>query len=236
MDQPPDPLLEQVRETAEGFEVFGELGRHSDADIWYLAREEGTEVLVALRLSRKEARPDAPAPEYNLEVARELSGQVALGLGDCPRCGAALRAWARFCGKCGADVSGAAAMPADPEARADLLEQVREAAGEVYRVLGEMPWAGGGGLVYFALEKESGRLVRLRLQASTEGMALAETRMVVPLDRLAADYVSEVTLPPVPAPPPPSNAPSTPVRPRTALLIGGVVAGIVLLILLALLR
>lgn len=154
----------------------------------------------------------------------------------CPRCGAALRAWARFCGKCGADVSSAAAVPADPAGRAELLEQVREAAGEVYRVLGEMPWAGGGGLVYFALEKESGRLVRLRLQASTEGMALGETRMAVPLERLAADYVSEVSLPPVPPPAPGATTPTNPGRSRTALLVGGAVAVIVLLIVLALLR
>lgn len=53
---------------------------------------------------------------------------------------------------------------------------------------------------------------------------------------VAADYVSEVTLPPVPAPPSSSIAPAAPVRSHAALLVSGVVAGIVLLIVLALLR
>jgi hypothetical protein len=155
-----------------------------------------------------------------------------------------MRAWARFCGKCGADLSGAAAMPRDPAERAALLEQVRAAAGEVYEVLGEMPWAGGGGIVYFALEKESRRLVRLRLQPATEGMALGETRSMVPLDRLSARYVSEASLPAVPrlsAPPAAAGQPAVPPvvatgpSRRVGLVVGVFIAIAILAVLVVLL-
>lgn len=207
----PEALLRQVRATAEGFEVFGELGRNGDADVWYLGREEGATTLVALRLWRRGGDSGGP-PVYSLEVARELDDSVARGAGACPACGAGVRAWARFCGKCGTDLAGLAAAPADPAERRALLAQVREAAGGAYEVLGEMPWGGGVGIVYFALEKATGLLVQLRLRPEGEGMALGETHVTVPLDRLQAGYVTQTALPPLP-PPADADAPSAPAQP-----------------------
>lgn len=237
----PEALLRYVRESAEGFEVFGELGRHDDSDIWYLARDQDGGTLVALRLKREGEATDG-SPEYSLEITRELSGSVALALGDCPACGAPLRAWARFCGKCGADVAGRVAAPSNPAERATLLAEVRAAAGDVYEVLGEMPWAGGGGIVYFAVEKESGRLVRLRLTGDAEGMALGETRVMVPLERLDAAYVSHASVTSMPAVPHSSSTEGAPVPPpsrtqrtRTPLLVAGVAILVILLVVLALL-
>src|SRR5262249_14780062 len=62
-------LLAQVRATAQGYDVFGELGRKSDDDVWFLAREQGQAALVALRL-KLEAPEGGGAPVRSLEVAK----------------------------------------------------------------------------------------------------------------------------------------------------------------------
>lgn len=233
----PDELLEQVRATAEGFTVYGELGRKSDQDIWYLARDAEGGHLVALRL-----RQQGADESYSLEIATELDKEVPLGGGECPGCRAPLRSFARFCGKCGADLTTASRMPQTPEERAELLEQVRIASSEAYDVVGEMPWGSGAGLVYFAIEKETGRLVRLRLKMEGDEYSLGETQAAMVLKtKVMAAYTSGVT-PPVPAPAPSAPPPAPfadPPRTRPVPAPGGgrkvglIVAAVLLVIVIA---
>jgi hypothetical protein len=187
-----DELLRTVREAAsEYYHVYGELGRESDDEVWYLAKDRSSAKLVALRLRRAGTGPDGK-PDYDLSVARELDASVAVGAGDCPACHKQIRRWARFCTNCGVDLAAEGQNPSSPGERAVLLEEVRAAAQGVYEVLGEMPWGGGGGVVYFAIEKATQRLMRLRLKQDTGGFELGETRVLMPLgERLAASYVTQ---------------------------------------------
>lgn len=194
-----DELLQTVRDAAAGeFEVYGELGREGPDSIWYLARGVTERNLVALRLHLVRSSPGAK-PEYDLEVAQELNAAVAVGLGDCPKCKTPIRRWMRFCTQCGADLGLGGQVPTSPTDRAVMLEMVQAAAASEYEVLGEMPWTGGG-IVYFALEKKGGRLVRLRLKASDGGYELGLTRALLPLtERISAAYVTSVHEPIGPA-------------------------------------
>jgi hypothetical protein len=176
---PADALLAQVREFAEGYEVFGELGGNDATDIWYLARDAAAGALVALRLRAQEAGGDEPA--FSLEVARELGADVAMGAGLCPACTGRLRNYARFCSRCGFDLATGSHAPRDAEEQGRLLAEVREAGRPTYEVLGEMPLAGEVGVVYFAIEVASSRLVRLRLRQEQEELSLAETTAMLPL-------------------------------------------------------
>jgi hypothetical protein len=178
----PDPLA-TIRERAPDYRVFGELGRTSDDDVWYLARKEGEDPLVAIRLSRKGV-DEWGDPRYEISVATELGSDVPTDQGNCLACGAQLRSFARFCTRCGADQSGGMREGTSDEERKVLLAEVRAAAAEVYDVLGEMPQAERGGTVYFALERDSGELVRLRLREGNEGMELQETAVAMHLDQL----------------------------------------------------
>ncbi len=178
----PDPLA-TIRERAPDHRVFGELGRTSDDDVWYLARKEGEDPLVALRLSRAGV-DEWGDPRYELAVANELGSDVPTDQGNCVACGAPLRSFARFCTRCGADQSKGMREGGSDDERKVLLAEVRAAAAEVYDVLGEMPQADGGGTVYFALERQSGELVRLRLREGNEGMELHETAVAMHLDQL----------------------------------------------------
>ena len=209
----PEELLEEVRATAEGFQVFGELGRRSDRDIWYLARDLETTKLVALRL-RQQGVDANGQPEFSLEIAEELDKDVPLGEGECPGCRAPIRSFARFCGRCGTDLTASSRTPETREARAELLEQVRAASEEFYDVIGEMTWGGGAGTVYFAIERETGRLVRLRLKLEGSDYSLGETQAVMALKtQVMASYTS--AMPALPALPDPPPAPAPPPGPAT---------------------
>ena len=196
----PANLLGQVRETAQGYDVFGELGRKADDDIWFLAREQGQEQLVALRL-RKEPSQAGGEPVMSLEVAKELGPQVSMGEGDCWKCRGTLRSFARFCGRCGADQTKGTRVATSAAERKALLDEVRAAAGEHYQVLGEMIWQGGEGGVYFAVERTSGELVRLRLRPSDDGLELGETKVAMSLtNSITAAYMTQVGGPAGPPP------------------------------------
>ena len=181
-----DELLQTVRDAAAGeFEVYGELGREGPDNIWYLARGVTDRKLVALRLHSVPTAPGAK-PEYDLEVAQELNATVAVGLGECLKCKTPIRRWMRFCTQCGVDLGLGGQLPTSAGERSVLLEEVRVAAASDYDVLGEMPWTGGG-IVYFALEKGSQRLVWLRLKALEGGYELGVTRALLPLtERISA--------------------------------------------------
>jgi len=182
-------LLAAVRQAAEGFDVFGELGRKDESDVWFLGRERAGGALAALRL--KVDRVDQGAPVFALEVTRDLDSHVVMGEGKCEQCGAQLRSYARFCGGCGVDLTKGGSVPKTPADRAALLAEVRLAASDAYEVLGEMPWGGGAGLLYFALEKATHRLVRLRLKIEGEEVSLGETVALMTLDhRIQGGYVT----------------------------------------------
>ncbi len=207
--RPADTLLDAVRKAvAADFDVLGELGRGSRGKVVYLGRERTSGHLVALQL--------VPAPggeksgDMFLDVLRKLDGSVPAAEAKCPNCGDALRGWLRYCSHCGADLSGVAPDSGPGTSRAQLLEAVREAAGQTYEVLGEMPRVEGGGIVYFARERATGKIGALRLQqreAAPDGRKryeLGRTRM---LDAVVQDLVgpaaSEAPAPPPAAPPSP---------------------------------
>lgn len=186
--------LEVIRELASGYEIFGELGRTGDDDVWFLARHGEGSALVALRLLVT-GRDEWDDPIYDFKVARELGSEVSLAQSNCHACGSPLRTFARFCGQCGADQTKGLRTPA-PEERHILLAEVRAAAADLYEILGEMPQAEGGGMVYFALERKTRSLVRLRLRERAGGMELGETQ--VGLGVLGSVTVTPVQpLPPV---------------------------------------
>lgn len=174
-----DELLRAVRDAAAGtHEVFGELGRDAKGHGIYLARDLETRALVALRL-------DGTNGEYVLDVARTLDRSLSASIGDaCARCGAPRVGWGKFCPQCGAEL----AQPImEGRSRADVLAAVGAAARGEFEILGEMDHAEGGGVVYFARELASGKVVTLRLRKEhdagpdTESYSLGETRVLRPL-------------------------------------------------------
>ncbi|MGE0556398.1 MAG: zinc ribbon domain-containing protein [Gemmatimonadales bacterium] len=174
-------LLEVVRGLATEHHVFGELGRRSDEDVWFLGRRHGDSSLVALRLQQT-GTDEWGDPRYEMKVARELGSEVPTAQSNCHECGAQLRTFARFCGQCGADQTKGQRTSQTAEEQRLLLEEVRKVTEEHYEVLGVMPQAEGGGVVYFALERSSRELVRLRLRESSGGMELGETQVGIGLD------------------------------------------------------
>jgi len=191
-DRPADPFLAAVREAAGAdYTVYGEIGRAEDGSIGYLARDVRRDCLIALKLARRSGAPD----EFELEVVQELRDDLPAFDKFCAKCGGALRAWGRFCPHCGAEVFGDVG-PWSPE---EMRQAVLDFAGDRYDILGEM--RSQGGRIYFALEKESGRIDALRLEKKgADEFALGLTGVLKPIVRGAA----------VPPPPPP------PPRPRAA--------------------
>jgi len=147
------------------YEILGELG----ADAWgtrvYLARDAAAGGLVALRLQRQ-PRGDGAG---ELQARGALDSSVPALRGECPACFGTLSGWGRFCPRCGSDISGV--PPGEPAGvtEAELLTAARAAATDRYRILGAMPRAEGGGLVYFASDAESGRIAAMRLERTEEG-------------------------------------------------------------------
>jgi len=183
-----DDLLRAVKEAAAAeYDILGEMGRGERGSVVYLSRERRSEKLVALKLRRDGA-------EYELSVVRELDASVpAIGT-TCPSCNVDLVGWGRFCSHCGQDLSGTRTGEAS---RQELRKAVQEAAEGEYEVLGEMERSEGGGVVYFARELKSGRLVALRLTRERESdgsetIALAATQVMQPLvASLGATYASQ---------------------------------------------
>lgn len=175
-------LLRAVRDAAaDEFDVLGEIARDGDKTVVFLARDLETAELVALKLTRGE--PDQSGPDqYVVEIVHELDASMPDIDSYCPRCGSKLRRWARFCTQCGIDVSGIGPSSRENLSRDTLRHAVRAAAQSEYEVLGEMPRAEGGGLVYFARDRKSNNIVALRLQKESESeYALDVTRVLKPV-------------------------------------------------------
>ena len=198
-------FLEAVREVAaaEHYELLGEIGHGKDLSIVYLARDLQYKSLVALRLE------PGVGDEYVLEVVQQLDSSIPSVEGDCPKCGTRPRGWGRYCTRCGLDLSGVAT---GIQPTADLLQAVKEAAGDEFEILGEMSRAQGGGRVYFARQIQNGNLVALRL--SREGASdysLGQTGVLKPLAASIGPKPSAPMPPPPPHPTPALELP--PVRP-----------------------
>lgn len=197
-----DELLRAVRDAAAGsHEVLGDLGRDAKGRVIYLARDLTSRALVALRL-------DGADGEYVLDVARTLDGSVSATMSAaCGTCGAPRVGRGKFCPQCGADM----APPAENRSRGDLLAAVQAAAQSEFEILGEMDHAEGGGVVYFARELASGKVVTLRLRkeqdtsANAQSYSLGETHVLGPLitalgNTAPATERAAPTLAPMPAP------------------------------------
>ena len=179
---PQDALLEAVKGAAAGeFTVLGEIGRASDGTIAYLARDESSKKLVALRLTHG----DASHSEYLLEVASQLDTTVPAPPTTCPKCGTGVRGWARFCTQCGLDLWRDRSV-GEGWKKEDLVQAVQEATHGRFEILGEMSRSEGGGVVYFARDLETGKIEALRLQKETEreysiGLTGVLNRFVAPI-------------------------------------------------------
>jgi hypothetical protein len=185
----PDPpvldqqeLLEALRaEQAERLEVFGYLGRRDDTHCAFLARERATDRLVVVNMRAAAGADGDLTIEATTQTTLDASVPDAGAL--CSGCRTQLRPWARFCHHCGTDVSGLAASSGLRHNRDALLAAVRDRAAEEgkYEILGDMTRSEGGGLVYFARERETDRLVAFRLDRQPdEGYAMQMTRVIKP--------------------------------------------------------
>lgn len=225
-----DPFLAAVTEAAAAdFTVLGEIGRGEGGVIMYLARETSSRRLVALRLQREGQLAD----EFSLEIVRHLDNSMPAPDSKCVKCGKAIKGWARFCSYCGADLTGAAPKEGDAVERALMLEAVKEAVSAEYEVLGEMSRTEGGGAVYFALDRNTKRIVALRLQREGEGdeFSVGLTTALKPIARSlgvrtaptqalsampqvpAANPAPAAPRPPAPAAPPAASAAPPPLPP-----------------------
>ena len=208
-----DDLLRAVKEAAAAeYDILGEMGRGERGSVVYLSRERESQKLVALKL-----RPDGG--EYELSVVRELDASVPAMGNKCPSCKVELVGWGRFCSHCGKDLSGTRSGEASRE---ELLKAVQGAAEGEYEVLGEMERSEGGGVVYFARELKSGRLVALRLTREqesdgTESYALGVTQVIKPLvASLGATYASPTSVMQAASAPPARTAAPSPRSPQPA--------------------
>lgn len=158
-ERPRDAFLAAVQDAAAGeYEVHGEICRGAGGTIAYLARDLADKKLVVLRLATSAGAAD----EYSLEVVKELDASVPAPESACRRCGAPLRQWGRFCSMCGSEIWGDLTT-SDDHSKEELLEAVREASRGKFEILGEVPRAEGGGVVYFGRDLETGKLTALRL-------------------------------------------------------------------------
>lgn len=169
-------LLAAVQEAADDYTVYGELGRHGDSLAALLARERAGGRLVVLMVSA--STNPAGEMELSIEVKEQLDARIPDGGTKCPACGAVLRPWVRFCTRCGHDVTGQGAV-SDSE-RTALRAAVMSAVEADYEFLGEIRRSEGGGDVFFARERSSGRIAALRLNrsASDGEFELGETNIL----------------------------------------------------------
>jgi hypothetical protein len=151
------------------YEIITRLGLGRGGAPVYLARELVTDTLVALKLPPLTA--DTEAREFGLEVVRQIDSSLPAIETRCSQCGSLLRQWARFCTRCGRDISGI--VPgADGKSRDDLRRLARETGAGTYEMIGDMTRTDGGGMVYFGRDRSTGQIVGLRLETGPEARLL----------------------------------------------------------------
>ena len=154
-----------ARALAGEYEIVARLGWGSGGAPVYLARELLTDNLVALRLPPLVAGNEGQ--EYGLEVVRQIDSTLPDIETRCSHCGTTLRQWSRFCSNCGRDISGISPA-ASGQTREQLRKLAQETAAGQFDIIGEMTRVEGGGLVYFAREVGSGRVVGLQIEPGPE--------------------------------------------------------------------
>lgn len=164
------------RELAEGYVVYGELGRNVEA-VALLGFAKARSQLVVLMV--ESGLSVDGETELAVEVRDELDSSVPDGGTTCPACRHELRPWIRFCTNCGFDVAGSTGGRSSAN-KEMLRAAVQEAVDAEYELLGEIPRKEGGGDVYFARERESGRIAALRLTQGAESgeFDLTETHIL----------------------------------------------------------
>lgn len=185
-------LLSAVRAAAGAdFDVLGEIARDGAKIVVFLARDLQSKELVVLKLIHNTST-ETGQDEYVLEVAEKLDSSVPDIESYCSRCKNKLRRWARFCTQCGLDVSGVGPSSSENLSRDTLRNAVYAAAASEFDILGEMPRAEGGGLVYFGRKRQGGDIVALRLQQETDSeYALDVTRVLKPMESLQSRNASD---------------------------------------------
>ncbi|MGH7467842.1 MAG: serine/threonine-protein kinase [Longimicrobiales bacterium] len=173
-----DDVLGAIRKAVgNAFEILGEMGREGDQAVAYLARENDTGGLVALKLEKEEA--EASDSDLSLTVRRQLDASVPAQSEQCAFCQAVVKTWTRFCPSCSRDLSGRGQT--DNTGQEQLRAEVRRAAAGRYELLGEMPRAEGGRPVFFGRRNDTGEIVALRLDRVAEGedkFAVSVTQML----------------------------------------------------------
>jgi len=158
-----------ARALAGEYEIVARLGWGSGGAPVYLARELLTDNLVALRLPPLVAGNEGQ--EYGLEVVRQIDSTLPDIETRCSHCGTTLRQWSRFCSNCGRDISGISPA-ASGQTREQLRKLAQETAAGQFDIIGEMTRVEGGGLVYFAREVGSGRVVGLQIEPGPEATVM----------------------------------------------------------------
>ena len=149
--------------TSGAFEVLALLGEEvGDGDAWgsaaYLAREVASGELVVAALHERAAALGG----YDVTLWRELDESLPGPASQCPACAAVVDGWARFC-RCGADLSGIPAGTDEEWQR--LLQHCQQATAGAFELVGVLPFAGNGGLAYFARQADGSAVVALRMHA-----------------------------------------------------------------------
>ncbi len=208
-------LLRAVDEaTSEDFLVYGELGREGATKVALLALERATGSLVVLVVVASVA--DDGSTELGVDVLTELDNRVPDAGTFCAKCGTKLRPWGRFCQNCGTDSTGQGA--GTEEDATEIRAAVEEAIADDYELLGEIRRREGGGRVFFARERQSGRIAALRLNRGKDAaeFELGET-MILKKQPTRADAGVSVSVTQMLRKLEPDAAPfGAPVAPRSA--------------------
>ncbi len=153
-------LIQAVQDAAgTEYSVFGELGRDSDDRVALLALDRAANALIVLVVHATLATDGST--ELSVDLRTELDAGVPDAGAFCTNCGAKLRPWARFCGRCGTDATGRGGT-GDTDV-AQLRGAVEAAIAAEYELLGEMHRKEGGGAVFFARNRATRKIVALRL-------------------------------------------------------------------------
>ena len=158
-----EQLAELHQATGGRLQVLALLGEERGqpegwASAAYLVREVDTGELLVAALNERVTVPGT----HDVTLWRELDESLPGPASACPSCGVAAAGWTRYC-SCGSDLSGAA--PGNEDDWRRLVEHCRQATVGAYELLGTLPFAGSGGLAYFAKQTDGNMVVALRMHA-----------------------------------------------------------------------
>ncbi|HUF25443.1 MAG TPA: protein kinase [Gemmatimonadaceae bacterium] len=157
-----EALWAAVRETTgHSHEVLGELARDPGGQVAILARSLATGSLVVLTRPLRPQAGGGAAPTIVEHL--DLGSPVPAPPEPCRACGTPFADWDRRCAVCAAEETAVLPGAGPGQSRDELLESVRTAATGQFDVLGDLPRARDGALVYFGRESSAGRLAVLRL-------------------------------------------------------------------------